>query len=516
MSVEKPTFQRPAPLNLTTTQTSSIFHPKNVSMTPKAKGERITLNPLNKARPPPRISQFGSNNAISSPKNLPQAQAQAQPAQLSQNPQDNQSPADFIFLKRKKVVHFLVAENIVREAKLLQDRKESFNSSFLPLERSSSLHIRTPLLNSPKNTTAANTQTNGFFPEISMTQSLYNDKKSMNTVSEGGTAPEIYDALVLAGDYQSKISKFNPMSPKSLLSQDGTPNNRMAKIVKKHQHRIFGMDHVNLKKVNMLLKAKNETHASAKILPPLLMENNSPQHARKNSENVTMNNHTAPDIKKEFTIFQYNPMSDDFQFTEPDAQEVGNMFKTILNPNTEEDLIPPKPKAKKIRKMKTGFKSQEINISLIKALASGDEPQQPSSALFKAKSDKKKNMVKRTDSLEPFNANTEFKKECIPSGLGFRRAVKPLLESDQQIEILSPRAVPKEKEKGEMPPVNSNEKRFRELDEMCKKFTDQGKIWDSKFKKKSSLLENQSNLLYKRAVYTEGEDFLEDISTNNF
>lgn len=328
-------------------------------MTPKLKGERTTLIPLNDPRSPHKISHFGSNNSIGTPKNL------AKPAPVLQVPTEERPrpsqisivPSDFIFLKRKKVVHFLVAENMVRESKLLQDRKDhSLNNSILPLERSASLHIRTPLLNSPKN--AGANASNGFSDTSMMTQSLYNEKKSINSV-DGGNAPEIYDELVMAGDFQSKISKFNPMSPKSLLSQDGTPNNRMAKIVKKHQHRIFGMDHVNLKKVNMLLKAKNETTSSSKVLPPLLENNSallSPKLARKNSENVVLKDYAAPDIKKEFTIFQYNPISDDFQFTEPDVQEVGSMFNSILNPQVD-DLIEtkPKPKPRKAKKKQNQF-----------------------------------------------------------------------------------------------------------------------------------------------------------------
>jgi len=166
-------------------------------------------------------------------------------------------------------------------------------------------------------------------------------------------------------------------------------------------------------------------------------------------------------------------------------------------------------KPKKVKKIKANFKSQDINISLIKSFVNGEEPQFPEIGLQKTKSERKKQLFNRTDSMERSNANIEFKKECIPSGLGFRRTlIKPLekLDSDFQIDIVSPR------NKEEEIILNSNEKRFKALDQMCKQYSEQNKKWDSTFKKKNSKLETQSELLYKRAVYTEGEDFLEDMS----
>jgi len=146
---------------------------------------------------------------------------------------------------------------------------------------------------------------------------------------------------------------------------------------------------------------------------------------------------------------------------------------------------------------------------MIKSFVNAEEPQFPDIKLQKTKSEKKKQLFKRTDSMERSNANIEFKKECIPSGLGFRRTLVKQLDkpdSDFQLEIVSPR------NKDEEILLNSNEKRFKALNDMCKQYSEQNKKWDTTFKKKNSKLENQSELLYKRAVYTEGEDFLEDMS----
>ena len=267
-------------------------------------------------------------------------------AQTDNSPKAFRQPIDpdYIFFNRKRACDFLTTQNVLKHV-------HKYKRNLIP--------SRLKISKQNGGSTASITTTNH-------SPSLFNKERSIKA-KEAGISPYpkqkfdptrifaeyrgVYNKLLEAGANQHNLAQFHPLSPDHNFTQAVPEKDRVHRVIKNQSHKIYGIDHINLRKINLMLKSKSEAPlldelsvtAKADYLKKtelekkeqkkfLMYEKEEQEHNKTKKESNIITNKT-----KNYNVYENNPLLDDFQFAEPDPNELQNMLLRITQPNRDDD-----------------------------------------------------------------------------------------------------------------------------------------------------------------------------------
>ena len=250
--------------------------------------------------------------------------------------QTQQDPA-FIFLKRKQIVDFLRTDHIVKNSHTLKKSPTINKPQQDEIELEYAPFTRKGTMDSPRFLrTSSMMYSGGSSPASS--------PKKEATETTGPTLKKVYVDLLASSDAQNSLMRFNPMSAKSLLTEKGEPTNRMIETIKNLHHRMFGIDHINLKRINSLLRTKFEPPTPGNIISPIKVMTSPRNRIVKRTSQPSIpslakvteikEEEEVPGIIKEenYNVYEYDAVTDDFQIRDLDMEEIAPILNSLMTP----------------------------------------------------------------------------------------------------------------------------------------------------------------------------------------
>ena len=253
--------------------------------------------------------------------------------------------SDYIFLGRKKAIEFLKTDHMIKHSRS-QKRSEIFS----PKEKKPDGQGLTssPRLQSTSIRKSSMSTAQEFF--------TFSDKESsVDSPTRRCQTKAVYDNLISAVENHSIRNKYNPLSARSLTTHQTLGNDNHTERIKALQHRIYGMDHFNNKKINSLLhqqvKEANPSSASPLLTPRSSRTNllaaaaAATENRKKNLPAIITNislkkvledkeeEHEEIERNKisDYYIYDYDNLNNEYHFTDPDMSEYHDIIKSLTS-----------------------------------------------------------------------------------------------------------------------------------------------------------------------------------------
>jgi len=271
----------------------------------------------------------------------PKDPLKSEPDYLSTSSPRQQPDSDYIFLNRKKAIEFLKTDHMIKHSRSSR-RLSRLDSS--PKEKKPEGQR---LLSSPRHQ-----NTSPGKPFISTQDDFFTfsekdhepSSPSIESPSRRFQTKAIYDNLVSAVENNSVRSKYNPLSARSLTTYQTMGNDSHTERIKALQHRIYGMDHFNIRRVNGLLHQQIATQKEP-VSPMLSPRTRLIAESKKKSLPVITNislKKVLEDKDEEFEeqernkisdyyIYNYDNVNNEYHFTDPDISEYHDIIKSLTS-----------------------------------------------------------------------------------------------------------------------------------------------------------------------------------------